>query len=170
MSRSCARSSYGLRTGCVRPLWVFLHPPARQTGRMTRMTRRTRTMTSTVLSKAAGLVGAALFLALPVVAPHARETNPPRTIDVELSRYTFAPERIDVRVGERVRLNITSVDATHGFEIKALGLSARIPGSGKTVTLELTPTEPGTFEIRCSEYCGRGHRGMKARLIVTPGT
>jgi heme/copper-type cytochrome/quinol oxidase subunit 2 len=36
------------------------------------------------------------------------------------------------------------------------------------VTVELTPTEIGTFEISCSTYCGRGHGRMKASLIVTP--
>jgi cytochrome c oxidase subunit 2 len=112
-----------------------------------------------------------LLLALPFVvalAPHAADST--RTIDVTLSRYAFSPERIEVLLGERVRLNVVSVDGTHGFQVKALGPNARIPAGGRTVTIELTPKEAGTFEIKCSEYCGIGHRRMKAWLIVRPGT
>ena len=112
-----------------------------------------------------------LLLALPLVvavAPQAVDST--RTLDVTVSRYAFSPERIEVRVGERVRLNVVSVDGTHGFQVKALGLNASIPAGGGTVTIELTPMEIGTFEINCSKYCGRGHGRMKASLIVTPRT
>ena len=94
----------------------------------------------------------------------------PRTIDATLSRYAFSPERIEVRLGEHVRLNVMSADRVHGFEVKELELNARIPAGGRAVSVELTPKETGTFEIKCSEYCGAGHSRMKAWLIVTPGS
>jgi cytochrome c oxidase subunit 2 len=115
--------------------------------------------------------GPMLLLALPflvALVPEAVDTT--RTIDVTVSRYAFSPERIEVRVGERIRLNVVSVDGTHGFQVKALGLNAAIPAGGRTVPPELTPREVGTFAINCSEYCGRGHRSMQASLIVTPRT
>ena len=65
---------------------------------------------------------------------------------------------------------VVSADGTHGFQMKKLGLNAHIPAGGRTVTVTLTPREVGTFEINCSEYCGNGHRRMKAWLIVRPGT
>ena len=112
-----------------------------------------------------------LLLALPlVVAPVPQAIDSTRTIDVTVSRYAFSPERIEVHAGDRVRLNIVSVDGAHGFQVKALGLKASIPAGGRKVALEVTPTEVGTFEINCSEYCGIGHRRMKAWLIVRPGT
>jgi cytochrome c oxidase subunit II len=115
--------------------------------------------------------GPTLLLALPfVVALVPEAVDSTRTIDVTVSRYAFSPERIEVRVGERVRLNVVSVDGTHGFQVKALGLNTGIPAGGRSVTVELTPKEAGTFEINCSEYCGRGHGRMKALLIVTPRT
>ena len=110
-----------------------------------------------------------LLLALPFVvglAPQVTDLTP--TIAVTMSRYAFSPERIEVPLGERVRLSVTSTDGTHGFQVKALGLNARIPAGGRTTTVELTPNEAGTFEITCSEYCGIGHRRMKAWLIVRP--
>ena len=123
------------------------------------------------LGRTAKRVGPSLLLVLPFVVTLVPEViDSTRIIDVTVSRYAFSPERIEVRVGERIRLNVVSSDSTHGFQVKALGLNATIPAGGKTVTLELTPKEAGTFAITCSEYCGRGHRSMKGSLIVTPGT
>lgn len=125
---------------------------------------------STLLKKAVG-VTSALLLTIPFVGAQAPEpADPTRNIDVKLSRYTFSPERIEVRLGEQVRLNVVSVDGAHGFQVKELGLNARTPARGRTVRVELMPKEAGAFEITCSEYCGSGHSRMKAWLIVTPGT
>lgn len=142
------------------------------------------TTSTTFITEAVGFIGTrlvrvfhralfrpALLLALPFavgLAPQAVDST--RTIDITLSRYAFSPERIEVLLGEPVRLNVVSADGAHGFQVKELGLNVRIPAGGKTVTVELTPNKTGMFTIRCSEYCGRGHDRMKALLIVTPGT
>ena len=153
--------AYGRRTGRVRALWVVVSPTALQT-RFMRASRVT-----TFVTTAAGFLGGAMLLALPlVVAP---DTGSIRTIDVKVSRYAFWPERIELRLGERARLNVVSLDGTHGFQVKELGLNARA-ARGKAVAVEITPTEAGTFQITCSEYCGIGHSRMKAWLIVTPDT
>jgi hypothetical protein len=65
------------------------------------------TAMTTFVTRAAGTIGSVLLLALPLVVAQARETDSPRTIDVRLSRYTFSPEGIEVRLGERAWLNIT---------------------------------------------------------------
>jgi cytochrome c oxidase subunit 2 len=132
------------------------------------MTGHTRA--STLLKKAAG-VTSALLLTIPFVGAQAPEpADPTRNIDVKLSRYAFSPERIEVRLGEQVWLNVVSVDGAHGFQVKELGLNARTAARGRTVRVELTPKKAGAFEVTCSEYCGSGHSRMKAWLIVTPGT
>ena len=110
-----------------------------------------------------------LLLACPLVVTLALEAAvSARTIDIRLSRHGFSPERIEVRLGERVRLNVASIDGTHGFRVRALGLNARIPDDGRTVTLLLTPRETGTFQITCSESCESGHSRMTDSLVVTP--
>jgi cytochrome c oxidase subunit 2 len=116
---------------------------------------------------------ASAFACIPfshVAATQPRSTDSTRTIDVVLSRFAFAPERIEVRAGEPVRLNVVSMDGTHGFQVKALGLNVRIPARGATVTVDLTPREPGTYRITCSEYCGTGHSRMQGWLIVSPAS
>ena len=127
------------------------------------------TTATTFITAAAGLVGSVLLMTLPTAFAETRQTDSIRTIDVQLSRYAFSPERIEVRLGERVRLNVVSVDGTHGFQVKELGLKVRVPSGGGAVTVDLAPKEAGTFQINCSEYCGSGHRRMSASLIVTPG-
>ena len=115
--------------------------------------------------------GATLLLVLPFLVgllPEALDAT--RTVDITVSRHAFSPERIEIQVGERVRLNVVSVDGTHGFQVKALGLNVGFPAGGRSVTVELTPKEVGTFEITCSEYRGRGHGRRTASLIVTPRT
>ena len=116
-----------------------------------------------------GFLGGALLLALQAAAAQTPGPDPIRTIDVTLSRYAFSPERIELRVGEQVLLNVASLDGAHGLQVKELGLNARVPPHGRTVAV-LTPKNAGTFQIACSEYCGVGHSRMKARLIVTPAT
>ena len=112
---------------------------------------------------------ATLLLALPfVVAMVPAFANPGRTIEITVSRSGISPERIEVQVGERVRLNVTSADGAHAFQVKGLRLDAPIPAGGETVTFDLMPTEPGMFEIECAGDGGPGHSGMKARFVVTP--
>jgi len=165
MTRSSYCCAYECRTGNVRGLWVVARAPALHTVDMTGHARA-----STLLKKAAG-VTSALLLTIPFVGAQAPEpADPTRYIDVKLSRYAFSPERIEVRLGEHVWLNVVSVDGAHGFQVKELGLNARPLARGRTVRVELTPKEVGTFQITCSEYCGSGHSRMKALLIVTPGT
>ena len=77
--------------------------------------------------RAATRFGPTLLLALPflvTLVPEAVDST--RTIDLRVSRYSFSPERIDIRLGERVRLNVIPVDGTHGFQLEALGLNAGI--------------------------------------------
>ena len=109
-----------------------------------------------------------LLLTLLVALALARPVEPIRTIDVALSRYAFSPERIELRAGEPVRLHVVSMDGTHGFQVKALGLKVHVPSRGTAVTIDLTPREASTYRISCSEYCGIGHSRMQASLIVSP--
>jgi heme/copper-type cytochrome/quinol oxidase subunit 2 len=114
-------------------------------------------------------LGPTLLLALPfLVALIPEAVDSTRTINVTVSRHGLSPERIEFHVGERIRLNVLSLDGTPGFQVKGLGLNAAIPSGARSVTVELTPKEVGTFAINCSEYCGRDHRSMQASLIVTP--
>ena len=96
----------------------------------------------------------------------ASRQDAPREIDVVARRFAFEPARIEVAVGERVRLRVVSADGVHGFEIKKFKVKKEIPRGTTPVIIEFTASEAGEFPILCSEYCGDGHEDMQGQLVV----
>ena len=107
------------------------------------------------------LIGAAAW----TVNGAARQ-DAPREIDVVARRFAFEPARIEVAVGERVRLRVVSADGVHGLEIKKFKVKKEIPRGTTPVIIEFTASEAGEFPILCSEYCGDGHEDMQGQLVV----
>jgi cytochrome c oxidase subunit 2 len=108
---------------------------------------------------------AALWLTAAPVAL-AAEATPSRHIEVTASRYAFEPSRIEVEQGDVVDIVVHSADTDHGFAIDAYGIKVKVPKGGAPVAVSFVATRAGTFPIRCSEYCGSGHKRMKAELVV----
>jgi cytochrome c oxidase subunit 2 len=86
-------------------------------------------------------------------------------IQVTLRKYEFSPGSLHVRKGEQVRLIMSAVDHDHGFKLDDFNINQKIP-KGKTVVVEFTADKAGSFQFRCSNVCGLGHRNMKGTLIV----
>ncbi|MDD2751831.1 MAG: cupredoxin domain-containing protein [Candidatus Omnitrophica bacterium] len=89
-----------------------------------------------------------------------------RVIPLEAFQYGFSPDPVVVKKGERVKLEVTSHDVRHGVYIKEYGINETVD-KGEMKDIEFTADKAGTFDIICSVYCGSGHSGMKAKLIVT---
>lgn len=115
-------------------------------------------------------LGPALLLALGTASVGASGDvpPPPRAIEMVASRFRFEPETLQVAEGERVRLTLRSTDTEHGFTIKKLNVRVAVPKTGEPVTVEFVADKPGTYEFKCSEYCGSGHGRMKGQIVVTP--
>ncbi len=65
----------------------------------------------------------------------------------------------------QVDLRLHALDVIHGFAIPELRLKQNaIPG--QTIHIHVTPTEPGTYAILCTQLCGLGHYRMNANLRV----
>ncbi|HEX5484014.1 MAG TPA: cupredoxin domain-containing protein [Terriglobia bacterium] len=107
------------------------------------------------------------FLALAGAASTAQ--NPPAAkvnlIRMTARKYQFDPSVITVRKGDHVKLVITALDHDHGIEIAGYGIKQKLK-KGIPTTVEFTADKPGTFEFRCSQFCGLGHRRMKGKLVV----
>lgn len=88
-----------------------------------------------------------------------------REIEVTAQQFEFIPNPIRVKVGENIRLKITSVDVDHGFSLPEFGIN-EILSPGGTITVEFQATEIGEFEFSCSVFCGSGHSNMRGKLIV----
>ena len=104
---------------------------------------------------------------LAVTARAAAQTPPPRYHEFKMiaKNWEFDPSVITVKKGEKVRLFITALDHDHGIKIPAYDIDQMLP-KGSTATIEFTADKAGTFEFKCSVYCGRGHRKMKGQLVV----
>ena len=113
-----------------------------------------------------------LVLALNVSLALAAE---PQTIEVKLGSYYIKPEKITVKRGQPVILNLEN-EATfipHNLVIKApaAGLDIAVDVSaGKTASVSFTPTQSGSYEIICSKEppFGKTHKekGMHGVLEV----
>lgn len=68
-------------------------------------------------------------------------------------------------MGVPIRLNMTSQDVIHSFYVPAFREKQDVLPD-RIVTLWFTPTEIGTFPIRCAEYCGTNHSLMGGEVIV----
>lgn len=88
-----------------------------------------------------------------------------KTVTMTAKQWTFEPAEVRVKKGDRVKLEITSVDVAHGFGLPDFNVNQKLE-PGKTVTVEFTADKTGTFTYFCSVQCGTGHREMKGKLIV----
>ena len=112
---------------------------------------------------------ATLLLTLPsMVAMVPAVAHSERTIDVTLSRSAMAPDQIALKVGERVRLKMTSADVSHACHVNGLPFDARIPEGGAAVTVDVTPTRTGVFQIDCIDDGHLAPARARGRFIVGP--
>jgi len=94
-----------------------------------------------------------------------RETVPKDTIEVIAKDFEFIPDTIRVREGTLVILKLKSIDGTHGFDLGAFGIDERLDENVLKV-VEFYAAKKGEYGIRCSHFCGIGHLGMTAELII----
>jgi len=100
------------------------------------------------------------------LAPRAQARDEqPKVIAIHAKRFEFEPKEIHLAKGEPVTLAVTSEDVTHGFFSRQLHFDEDL-APGKTVSIPLSPTEPGTYTVICDHYCGSGHGGMKMVIVV----
>ncbi|HUK29799.1 MAG TPA: cupredoxin domain-containing protein [Candidatus Acidoferrum sp.] len=105
-------------------------------------------------------------------------------IEISAKKFDFTPSEIHVKKGAHVRLKVTATDRDHGLEVdprsegsdKKSEPGLKFPVDKPTFKLpknevqavEFTADQPGTYDFKCSDYCGSGHKGMKGRIIVDP--
>src|SRR4030042_38838 len=74
---------------------------------------------------------------------------------------------LKVPVGKPVKLLLTSQDVIHGFYAPAFRIKQDVV-PGMTNTLWFQPTELGTFDVWCTQYCGLQHAKMATQIVVLP--
>jgi cytochrome c oxidase subunit II len=72
---------------------------------------------------------------------------------------------LHIPTGRPIRLLLTSEDVIHDFFVPAFRLKTDVvPGRYSSMWFEAT--QPGTYHLFCSQYCGTGHSLMVGDIIV----
>ena len=88
-----------------------------------------------------------------------------QVVQVQATNWAWKLDKKLVKSGEPIDFQITGMDGVHGFSIDGSGVSKQIV-PGKTTNVVWTPSQPGTYIIRCNIYCGTGHDGMTTTFTV----
>lgn len=78
----------------------------------------------------------------------------------------FQPDTIRVSLGERVRLQISSSDVVHSFEVPALGIQSGDILPGHVREIEFTASRVGRFPFACTRWCSLDHWRMRGTIEV----
>jgi len=137
--------------------------------------------------KAAGVEGmwmtvvVALFLAVNIIsiqyipavstAQAVQSGQDIQNVDVTAVSWSYEISDREFEVGNPVRFSAKSTDTQHGFAVyhpngNVLFTMMLVPGMSAS-SLVYTFQDPGTYKVRCLEYCGLAHHAMSDELIVT---
>jgi cytochrome c oxidase subunit 2 len=114
----------------------------------------------------------------------ADQTGTPQIVNVSAKKFDFTPSEIHVRKGARVELKIHSEDVTHSVKLDVHPEGVKQQGTPGLVldrprengkaekhedqVIDFVAQEPGTYDFKCSTFCGMGHNRMKGKVIVDP--
>jgi len=89
-----------------------------------------------------------------------------KEINIEMFKWGFNQDEVEINKGDTVRMILTSSDGTHGFSLPDFGVFSGRVSSGEEEILEFTADKSGTFTFFCNVYCGQGHSSMKGSITV----
>lgn len=82
----------------------------------------------------------------------------------------WEPGDLAARVGQPLRLRLTSADVVHGFAIGKLDFEPVDVNPGRVTEVTLTFEEPGRYVYYCTRWCGPDHWRMRGVIEVNgPG-
>ncbi|HKR26682.1 MAG TPA: cupredoxin domain-containing protein [Acidobacteriaceae bacterium] len=95
-------------------------------------------------------------------------SGPPNTvIKVVMKKWAIVPARIVVPQGARVELIVSTADVEHGLGVRGLGINEPVQ-PGKPAPIRFLAQIPGTYPMRCSILCGKGHKDMLGEIVIEP--
>lgn len=95
----------------------------------------------------------------------AKEDVTVQTVTIEAGSFYYKPNVINAKVGDKIKVIMTSKDMMHDFMIDELDVKMPTTKSGETNEVEFTATKAGTFEFYCSVGQHRKN-GQVGTLIV----
>lgn len=88
-----------------------------------------------------------------------------KVVKLEARKFVYTPDRIVLKKGQPVVLEITSLDFTHGFKIPDWNIRTDLL-PGQVTKVHLKPDMAGEFDFLCDNFCGDGHEGMSGKIVV----
>ncbi|MEK7519905.1 MAG: cupredoxin domain-containing protein [Patescibacteria group bacterium] len=82
------------------------------------------------------------------------------------SSFSFAPNTLAVKKGDRVRIVFKNAEGFHDWKLDEFGVATKQLKVGESETIEFIADKAGTFEYYCSVGKHRA-MGMKGILTVT---
>lgn len=78
------------------------------------------------------------------------------TIEIKAMNWSYDPREISVTQGDRVTLNLTSLDGTHEFVIDEYGIHVTLE-RGQWTKVDFVADKPGDFYYYCAVSAHRGY-------------
>lgn len=113
------------------------------------------------------IITAAVAIILFLPLPLSSQVPNDRHIKIEAGRFQFSPGEIKVNPGDRVTIELASIDVVHGLSLDGYNFDLKAD-PGKTVSKSFVADKTGTFRFRCSVVCGNLHPFMIGKLQVGP--
>ncbi|MFA6427678.1 MAG: cupredoxin domain-containing protein [Candidatus Magasanikbacteria bacterium] len=85
---------------------------------------------------------------------------------LDAKNFSFAPNRLEVKKGQRVSITIANGEGFHDLVIDEFNVRAPQIQTGQTATITFVADKAGEFEYYCSVGQHR-QMGMKGTLVVT---
>ena len=87
------------------------------------------------------------------------------TVRIIAEQYDFVPNCVEVPANTPVRFRLTSADVVHGFLLPDTNVNTMVmPGFVAEVRARFA--HAGEYTMPCHEFCGLGHQGMWAHVVV----
>lgn len=105
-------------------------------------------------------------------------TPPPDSMKVNVTAYRWgwnfqypngveSPQEFHVPANTPIEMVMTSTDTLHSFHLPAYRSKSDVLPNRYT-KIWFNSGEPGTYRVYCTEYCGKDHSNMYAKLVVEP--
>ncbi len=82
-----------------------------------------------------------------------------------MEQYDIWPDVVHIPLGSYVEFTVTSSDIEHGLAVDGLGINEPVQ-PGRTTIIRFLADKPGTYTMRCSVLCGKGHDKMRGTIII----
>ena len=118
------------------------------------------------VTRAVALAGALTAVGLCGPAAGAQQT-PQHEFIVTAYRYAFDPPRLEVHLGDLVKITVRAADIPHSFVVDDYRIAKKARPDHE-VTFEFLADKAGVFIYYCSLTAEDGCRGMRGELVVLP--